>query len=127
MKVKDTAEFKEFLKVFPKELHVGNTPEAVFIMSSYALNCGGYGRKHYYGGHKKILELLNITHEDLLSEEMVQEIIGHKYEQREYISGLFIDVETSNFWTNTTVLKRDNPSRELFLEILSLGISYYWE
>lgn len=126
MKVIETAEFKGFLKVFPSELQVENIPEAVFVMTSYALNCGGISRKDYYGRHRIILELLKLTHEDLLSEERVQEVIGHKYEQRTYIEGLFNDDKTTDFW-GSTGFSRDNPLRKLWSEIQSLGISYVWE
>jgi len=125
MNIRETAEYKEFIKVFPKKFQVANVAEAVLILCSYAFNTGSQTRRDYYAGGKIILELLGITQEDLFSEARLQELIGHKYDVRQYVSDLF-DYETDEFW-GKYLATEDEKERKLWTEIQSLGISYFWE
>jgi len=136
--IQKTNEYKNFYRKLPDFCHEGDSPILLFVLFSYAFNCGSISRKEYYDRHKHLLKIFNISESfDLLSEEQMNKIVGHKFEQRDFIMIVANEEEVDNF-LNSFMLKRPDSEdkdaldeyklmRKVWLDIGSLCISYTWE
>jgi len=126
-KLKQTQAYKQFIQKLPKEFHVKNIPLASFCLATYGFNCGSESRKNYYRTYSSdLINRLDLTISDLLDEETFISIIGHKFEQREFIRYLFKDRKTRKFWCRE-FFGYDTHEGKIMIGLHALDISFGWE